>query len=178
MGWKKLKEAFGITHHIGVTKEGICIGSGYVHNLVVVNPETGEVQENAAFGGFLREQYPALQAASPEDVLKLIQEPDEFSAHIPVFTYDGGTIIETLCETPGWPNTTHDGHLMYENTFSISKEQVVRWAKRNAALAVQYSKEDIERREKELVEARARLAEYQRQHDTLEADYPTIEVSV
>lgn len=177
MGWKNLKQAFGITHNIEVTKEGICIGSGYVHNLAVVNPETGVVQENSTFGGFLREHYPALLAASPDEVLKAIQEPDEFTAHIPVFTYDGGTIIEKLCETPGWPNTTHDGHLMYENTYSVSKEQVVRWAKRNAAIAAKCTKEDIERREKELADARSRLAEYEKQCEQLESDYPSIEVS-
>lgn len=178
MGWKKLKEAFGITHNIEVTKEGVCIGSGYVPDLAVVNPETGEVHESPTFGGFLRQHYPALEVATPEEVLKVIQEPDEFSAHIPVFTYEGGTILEKLCETPGWPNTTRDGCLMYENTYSVSKEQVVRWAKHNAALAVKFSKDDIDHREKSLIEARARLVEYENQLGKLEADYPSIAVSV
>ncbi|WP_427121405.1 hypothetical protein [Pseudomonas aeruginosa] len=86
MGWKALKDAYGINHIVCVTSKGICIGSGYVHDLVVVDPVSGSVRENEAFGRFLSQYYPALGAASPAEILSHVQAEDTFEASIPVYT--------------------------------------------------------------------------------------------
>jgi hypothetical protein len=65
MGWKTLKEHFDIEHFVQVTKKGICIGSGFVHDLVTIDPKTGALQENQTFHGLIREKYPALLKAPP-----------------------------------------------------------------------------------------------------------------
>jgi hypothetical protein len=174
MGWKALKEAFGIEHHVHVSKEGVCIGSGYIPNIVTVNGTTGELEENSAFSSFVREKYPALREASPAELLALVQAPDVFSASIPVYTYKDGEIVEEFCETPGWPNTTHAGNMMYENSHSTDKEKVVSWAKRSAALETHYLNQDIIRREAELAEARTRLATAEAYRAKLDEDYPDI----
>jgi len=36
MGWKNVKEHYRIGHSVQVTEQGVCIGSPYVHNLIVV----------------------------------------------------------------------------------------------------------------------------------------------
>ena len=51
---------------------------------------------------------------------------------LPVYTYEGGEIIEHKCEAYGWPNLTDDGQVMYNNKFSSDRNEVVRWAKENA----------------------------------------------
>jgi hypothetical protein len=174
MGWKALKEKFGIEHHIEITNEGICIGSGYVPNLVIINPETGEITESKAFGGFLREKYPALLEAKPEDLVELIKAPDVFTKFISVYTYENGEVVEKKCEELGWPNTTHDGCMMYENTYSTDKDEVIKWAKNNSDIAIKYMQEDIMRKMKELAECHARLDEEKAKREKLENLYATV----
>jgi hypothetical protein len=174
MGWKALKDAFGIEHHIYASEDGVCIGSGYIPNIVMISRTTGELEENSAFSSFVREKYPALREASAAELLALIQAPDVFAASIPVYTYKDGEIHEEFCETPGWPNTTHAGNLMYENTYSTDKAKVVAWAKRSAMLETHYLNEDIIRREAALVEARTRLATAETYRAKLDEDYPDI----
>ena len=174
MGWKTLKDYFGIGHHVQVSDRGILIGSGYVSDLITINGTTGELEENATFSSFAREKYPALLEASPNERLRLIQAQDVFTAAIPVYTYKGGEIVQELCETPGWPNVTHDGNLMYENSHSTDKATVIAWAKRSTASAVHYLKEDIARRENDLTEARGRLQEAEAERAKLLQAYPDI----
>jgi hypothetical protein len=172
MGWKALKEAFGISHLVQVTPKGICIGSGYVSDIVTIDTQTGEIRENETFSGFLRRHYPTLQEVSPEEVLKLIETPDTFSVAIPVYTYEGGDIVEKLCEVIGWPNVTHDGCMMHDNMFSTDKAKVIAWAKRNAESAVVSMKYHILRIESDLDKARDALESYEAIRIQLETTYP------
>jgi hypothetical protein len=174
MGWKLLKESFGINkHYIQVTSEGICIGSGYVPSLVTINLTTGVLLENPTFAGFLRENYPKLLEASPDELLRLAHTPDTFASSVAVYTYENGQIIEKRCEQPGWPNTTHDGCLMYQNSFSTDKATVAAWAKRNAASAIEYARRRIAEAETELEQLRGELAGFEADQAKLEAAYPT-----
>lgn len=172
MGWKTLRERFEIKHLVRVTEKGICIGSGYVHDIVVVNPKTGVAAPSKIFDDFLERSCPLLAAATPQETLAAIEAPDEFTASIPVYTYDGAEIIEKLCEVPGWPNVTHDGCMMYENTFSTDKAQVVVWAKTNADSAVHWRTGTVAQLEKELAEARADLDRHEANRAKLESDWP------
>jgi hypothetical protein len=173
MGWKNLKEAFNITHHVQVTEKGICIGSGYASGIVTIDSKTGELTESETFSGFLRQYYPKLREASPEELLKLIEAPDTFATAIPVFTYEGGQILEKQCETTGWPNVTHDGCMMFENMYSTDKIKVIAWAKHNAESAVSSMRDQIARIEKELAAAKSALAAYQDNRIELEKTYPS-----
>lgn len=173
MGWKALKEAFGIDGHIVcVAEKGICIGSGHVHDLVVIDPSTGRVVENSTFNGFLKKYYPALGQASPEQVLSLIQTQDTFSASIPVYTFGNGKVIEKRCEKLGWPNVTHEGDPMYTNSYSADKDQVIDWAKRDAASEVKGLNEHIISLREQLNAAVTHLAQAKAEQAMLEQDYP------
>ena len=177
MGWKNLKEHYRIEHYVQVAKEGICIGSPYVHDLIVIGLGGGldgkiVKRDDGCSNEDLR-RYMTEMEADPEKVRQLIETADTFEKSIPVYTYEGGEIIEKQCEKPGWPNVTHDGDMMYENTFTSDKKRAVKWAKGNA----KGSKEWCERRIEELRQA---LAENVRLRDEsqsdlakLEADYPS-----
>jgi hypothetical protein len=177
MGWKNLKEKFGIEHHVQVTEKGICIGSGYVSDLATIDPLTGRVSENETFRNFLRRTYPAILDAAPDEIVRLIAAPDTFSSSIPVYTYDDGEILEKKCEALGWPNTTHDGCMMYDNTFSADKAVVVGWAKRNAALATENTCRRIADLELEIERLKNTLAGYQADEAKLDAAYPLVEAA-
>lgn len=172
MGWKALKEYFGITHIVQVAQDKVLIGSGYVSDIATIDSKTGEVATNMTFPGFLKEHYPALLAAKPADIVQLLESLDTFSASVPVFTYEGGKIIEKFCEEPGWPNVTHDGCVMYDNSYSTDKEKVVRFARRNAEAGIRLLTESILDAEKRLAAQRADLAECEADLAELNAAYP------
>lgn len=52
-----------------------------------------------------------------QDVRALIDEPDTFARNLPVFTTENWAVKAEQCEEYGWPNTTHTGRIMYENTY-------------------------------------------------------------
>lgn len=175
MGWKAIKEAFGITKHtVSVGARGIYIGSGFVSDLVVINTTTGVLFENETFKGHTLKAYPALCSATPAELLELIRAQDTFSADIPVYTYQDAEIIEKSCETPGWPNNTHDGELMRDNTFSTDRNTVIGWAKRSARLRVEAREESVEELRQTLAKAEADLDRCRGFAQQLEAEHPSI----
>ena len=173
MGWKKLKDHFQIEHHVQIVGGQLLIGSSYVSDLATINIETGRVKKNETFSRFLEEHYPQLLDASTAEILGLIKDPDQFTASITVYTYEGSEIIEKLCEEDGWPNVTHDGCMMYDNTFSPDKDKVISWAKRNSDAAIDVISEQISDTEKKLIEKKQYLAERRAIREKLELDYPS-----
>ena len=182
MGWKNVKVHYGITHYVMVADKGICIGSGYVHDLLVVTnsdeprdwrdsvdrTETKigcnlslwrprHLGQGEPFDGIVKAMMD-----DPATLRRLIETPDTFSASVPVYTYDyDGNIIDKLCEEPGWPNVTHDGDMMYENTFSTDRDQVIKWAQRNMEAGRENAALDIEQQEEELARTRERLSRFE-----------------
>lgn len=142
-GWKSFKEQFKITHNIQITEDGLCIGSGYVHNLITVNPQTGLIIENPTFSGFIKEYYPQLLNVSPQKSIQALQAPDTFSKSIPVFTYEGSQIIEEQAEEFGYPHPTYSGKMQYENTFFKTKQQALMAAKTNNQAGISLTQEAI-----------------------------------
>jgi len=126
MGWKNVKEHYDIKHIVQVTNAGICIGSPYVHNILTIRPDLSVVRSESIGHGEPFDSIVTAMNADRSKLRELIYSSDTFSASIPVytFTYDG-EIVEALCEQPGWPNLTHDGRIMYENTHFPDRQQAV-----------------------------------------------------
>ncbi len=173
MGWKNVKEHYGITHIVQVTDNGMCIGSAYVHDIIVIDANGAVTQPHNGIGQ--SGQFARWRAAMEGDkaaLLRLIEDKDTFAISLPVFTYNGGDIIEEACEEYEWPNVTHAGHLMYENRFSADKSQVVTWAKRNAAAGVELMTDSIADAETRLNAMKTRRRTYQSNLAKLCAGYP------
>ena len=170
MGWKNIKEHYEIGHNVCVSSKGICIGSGYVHDLAVIDITTGKVTANKTFSNFLRDHYPDLLDATEQEVLQLINSQDTFIASLTVYTYAGGEILEKQCEEYGYPNITHDGEQMYENTFFSDKKAAIETAKENASAGIECYTDNIDRLEADLKKARDRLNKEELNFQKLEAD--------
>lgn len=140
MGWKTFKTHFQIKHHIVqvVPENPRLLHIGYVGNLIEVDRATGVVTADDGPASFLHTFYPTLSKASPEEVLAQLEAEDVFESSIPVFTFDGGDIIEKRCEALGWPNLTHDGYLMHQSRYHEDKARVVEWALNEAAACAKY----------------------------------------
>lgn len=176
MGWKSVKEHYKIEHQVTTGDKGIVIGSPYIHDLIVVGWD-GRLTDNFGVGDNDELSRYWHEMEGDIDTLKrLIEVEDVFERAVPVYTFDGGTIITRYCEEPGWPNTTHCGHLMYENTYSQDREKIVAKAKRNAALGVTTIKEQIDTMLDKLEQLRALHAREIQCLIKLNEDYPDIEV--
>jgi hypothetical protein len=152
MSWKNVKDHYRIGHIVQVREGKICIGSAYVSDLIMVSFD-GEVSWGP-LGPSKNDEHARYHSEMTSDLAKLrelIEAPDSFANAIPVYTYDGGDILEKQCEALGWPHVTHDGCLQYENTFSADRTEVIEWAKRNA-------KAGIELWDKRIVELNADIA--------------------
>lgn len=157
MGWKAFKEHFKIEHNVCITREGICIGSGYVHNLAVVDTDTGEVLRNKTFKDFLDDKYPALVEAPREKILELINSEDRFERSLPVYTCEGEDILKKSCEDYGYPNVTHCGELMYDNTYFSDRKQAVDNAVKSTENSVTFAEDIVKECREKLSKAEDRL---------------------
>lgn len=158
MGWKAVKDYYRIGHIVQVRNGRICIGSPYIPEIIVIDADgniTKRDSSNADLKRYMKEFSENLKKLSD-----LVQQPDEFERSIPVFTYDGGKIIEKQCENLGWPNVTHDGEIMYDNTHSADRGKVVEWAKKNAEAWIKNVLERIAQQEKEIEESHKLLDEW------------------
>lgn len=159
MGWKNIKDRYNITYIIQVTDDGICIGSSYVHDLMIIGLDGSvKLSDIVSKGGELHDLRKELEK-TPQAVRALIEAPDTFTKSIPVYTYSysDGSIIECLCEELGWPNVTHTGDIMYENTFSPDRNIVIKWAKENLECSIENYQDQILDKEKDLAERKDRL---------------------
>jgi hypothetical protein len=132
MGWKNVKEGYDIGHIVQVTDEGICIGSAFLHTILLIGLDgvLKKTEDRPINADILR--YQSEMLADPERLRALVTTPDTFHTSIPVYTFDDTGILEKQCEKTGWPNVTHDGCLMYENSFSTDLATIVSLAKANA----------------------------------------------
>jgi hypothetical protein len=162
MGWKAIRDHYRIGHIVQVVEDkGICIGSPYVHNLITIRPD-GTITPNRIIrdgeGGELG-RYMAEMKADPEQLRRLIDQPDTFERAITVYTYEGGSIVERQCEELGWPNVTHDGFMQYENTYSPDRDLVRTWAISNAEAGVEWRRTAVKEAEETLRNAKEGLAQ-------------------
>lgn len=156
MGWKNVKEHYRIEHLVQVRDGVIWIGSSYIPDNITIGQD-GLFRKRYQPGFCCNEDLERYQREMDADLdwlAQLVQTPDTFEKSVTVWTYNDGDIIEKKCEEPGWPNVTHDGQMMYENTFSTDRNSVVQWAISNAQAWVKLAVQCVSRVESELVEAK------------------------
>jgi hypothetical protein len=159
MGWKNVREHYGIGHIVKVVDGHVHIGSGYVGSLVTVTPE-GRAEVHRTFSDSrdlvrYREQI----NGDPALFRELMARPDVFAASIPVYTWNDGRIVEKACEEFGWPNVTHDGEIMYENRFFLDRKEAVAHAIRDARAAVEEYERIVAEKRDDLARCEAMLEE-------------------
>ena len=172
MGWKNVKEQYRIGHSVQVTDEGNCIGSPYIHDLIVIGADGRILKRLERTVNADLNRYQAEMDADPAKLKELAISPDSFDRSLAVYTYVGGNIIEKVCETIGWPNPTHDGKMMYSNTFSADRAEVVRWAIANATAKIESLTQIIDEGEKTLAHQRARQEQARRDLAKLISEQP------
>lgn len=159
MGWKNIKEHYRIDHHVQVTSEGICIGSPYIHDIIVISKDGVLSKEYDRDVNDKLARYQADMKADPEKLREMVLAEDTFETSIPVYTYRGSEVIEKQCEQPGWPNVTHDGDMMYENTFFADRDEAIIAAKNNCEAGILLRRMELSDLKQRTDKSKAKLQE-------------------
>ena len=164
MGWKKIKDHYEIDSLVHVEDGCVIIGSGYVPRVIQIHPDGKITNDSGLHIKKFRDLDERLRA-NPDELVRLMKEEDVFERSLPVYTWKDGKIIECYCENYEWPNTTHDGQIMYENVFFPVRADAVQGAIRSAQANIETAREHIDEFKKKLAQAEARLAKVTREYD-------------
>lgn len=105
------------------------------------------------------------------EIQAIINGYDEIETKIPVFysTHERD-IVESYTDELGWPNTTFDGQLMYDNYYFPTREQAVKDAfqcaklsKTNLEERIQYLEKDLENLKKRLFRENAAIEKFSKE---------------
>jgi len=137
-------------------REYIAMGSPLCHDLISVNKKTLEVKYaldtfrkgRESLGNdklvFIWDKFHEL--IKNGEIHDIINGVDEIENPLPVWTFDDDGLIETYTDEYGWPNTTYDGKVMYENLHFKTREEAIDKGIREYKASIQYAnrrKEDI-----------------------------------
>lgn len=154
MGWKTFKQKCQIEHIVHISKEHLCIGSSYSPEIVQIDLNNGKYTQDSDMD-FLKRNYPLLYQMNSDEILELIRTPDVFNENIKVYLIVGGKfakIIERECEAFGYPNCTHDGILMYDNTSFTERKDAIKYCIKDVGLALKHYQDYSKKVKKELSE--------------------------
>tara|TARA_R110001592_G_scaffold211135_2_gene462855 strand:- start:2044 stop:2580 length:537 start_codon:yes stop_codon:yes gene_type:complete len=164
MGVQLIKKHFSIEHIVHRIGDNIFIGSPYISQMLKFNLK-GVLIEGADRLGRNDELkgYVKNISANMNVFTELAKKPDPINNRVPIFCFaeDEVTIIETHCECAGWPNTTHEGQLMYENSHFADKEKAIRHGISNAKAGVSIFKRRMDELMREIEDATKEKAKYE-----------------
>lgn len=174
MGWKKVKEGFGINALMLMDEsERLVIQSLFGKDRIVI--ESGKVHE-----ANLKEKDAELVRclsefeSCPNLLLTLFESEDEFVGIKKVFLFEDGKLYEEECEEVGWPNSTCSGKIMVDGNHAESKADALRLMSETMMAELIEDFEKVERAEECLLEKRLKLDESVKKIKRMRRDYPEI----
>ena len=161
MGWKAVRDHYNISHIVHVRGGKLMIGSPYVSEMIVVQPDGSLTTSRSVargIGGEV-ERYLDDFTADPAKLVELFAVEDKFDASHRVYSAKGGKIVEQFCEHFDWPNVTHDGELMYENTHFKTYKDALENGLRNAHAYARSAQDNVTNQRQKLADAIAQQIE-------------------
>lgn len=165
---KKILNNTGYT--VNNNEDYIAVGSPMCHDLISVSKSTFKI--TYALDTW-RNGRASLEKDGKEELLFIwdkLQElidnggiqdimngQDTIEKPLPVFTAERGKLISTFTDHYGWPNTTINGDLMYDNTYFDNKEAAIQYGIKEVQAYIKMVNERIVEKEKELQEVRDKL---------------------
>ncbi len=172
MGWKTVKNHYRIGHQVQMRGGQFLIGSPYISDIIVITPEGKFVKRYDRSGNEDLARYQEEIDADVPKFVELLAAPDVFDVSIPCWTFEGDQIIEKACEAMEWPNCTHDGQMIYENTFFLTPEAAAAYAYNCALATIDQGERHLAEKRKEMARIRGWRAEATSHAEKLAHDFP------
>jgi hypothetical protein len=130
-----LKELLKTQYIIADYDSYIGIGSHMCHNLISIDKTTFKLKYALDYNNTdtINKNSPMFdiwnkleELISNNKMIDIINGNDKLDIKLPVFYMNTeGNIIESYTDEYGYPNTTHDGKLMYDNYFFKTKREAI-----------------------------------------------------
>ena len=136
----------------------VCIGSGYISELITVDGTTLNLRCSLIPNNRSALRHDELEFIwdKLEELIKngkmrdIINGNDPTDDMIPVYSVDEGELIEEYTDKIEWPNITHTGKLIYQNTHFTNKKDALKNGIKNHNLHIEYINECINNTKKDL----------------------------
>lgn len=158
--------------------EYIGIGSSMCHDLIKLDEETLNIKY--ALDTF-REGRKALKNVTLlfiwDTLIELIEngeiedilfENDEMENPLPVYTFEDGELVKSFTDKYGWPNTTFDGKLMYNNTHFKTPAEAIEQGIKEYTASLEWAEKSKSQKENELHKIKDRIETLQEYITNLE----------
>ena len=167
-----LKKLLNTTRTVADYGDYIAVGSAYVHKLINIEKKTlklryaldtfneGRKSLTGKDDNELLDIYDRLQELIDSgEINEIINGNDEIKNPLPVWTIEEGKLIETYTSAYGYPNTTYDGKLMYDNTYFKTKEGAIEYGISEHSSGVKFYEGRVKEIEAELNKFKEKLDE-------------------
>jgi hypothetical protein len=169
-----------IVHHV----DGhVCVGSPMCHDLISLDKETlklkyaldtfktGRKSLSSKGLEFIWDRLEELIKTG--QINDIIQGDDTVENPLQVFCFQNGKISESLTDAYGWPNTTLDGQLMYENSWFKTRIEALTHAAEELKSEIKWCQKSIEEMRAELTKREQRLASFEEQSTQINSELST-----
>ena len=157
---RKLKEILGETGYI-IADFGdyIGIGNGYIHDIIHLDKRTKKIENKTwSDNEVLSNIYSKLNdLIDTPEFEYIIFGNDDIGGMFPVYFAEKGNIVEEFTDEFGYPNVTHTGRLMYENTHFRTVDQAIDQGISETEVAIQVCEQNIRDKQKELDDFKDRI---------------------
>lgn len=144
MGLKLLRKVLDTNYIIQRYKGEVLIGSGHVSELVVIGIDMSIRYGSSFKGTRVRQVHDRLKELAADGELEtILASKDEFDNLIDVWTFGDGGVTRKQCEETGWPNTTTDGELIYDNTFFRTRKEALYACRRDIYYGLKWGIEGL-----------------------------------
>lgn len=166
---KKLLNDTG--YHPGDHGDYIAVGSPLCHDLFKVDKQTMTI--SYALDTFNKGREELVGKSNKEllfiwdrlhelvasgEMSDIICGDDDIADPLPVWTFDHGALIETTTDRYGWPNTTREGKVMYENTHFRTREEAIEKGIQEYRISVELMERIVDDQRKKLERTQNDLA--------------------
>lgn len=145
---RKLRKLLNDTKYtVGNYGDYIAIGSPLCHNLIKVDKSDygfklaldtfnkGRVSLGNEELVFIYDKLKELALSG--ELREIIDGDDVLDNPLPVFTVTDGKLVSTFTDEYGWPNSTVDGTIMYDNTYFKTSEEAIKYGIREAEASIE-----------------------------------------
>lgn len=168
---RKLRKLLNDTGYAVHFRDGkVCVGSPMCSELITVDSKTMKIKY--ALDTF-REGRKSISSEELEfiwdtlmeliktgELKTIIENDDPIDGMFPVYCCEDGKIEKKYADVFGWPHSTHDGTLMYENTFFKTEREAIEDGIKDMIAAVEMETRHMAQKAEELHEAKQGLQKY------------------
>jgi hypothetical protein len=168
---RRLRKLLNDTEYAVHFDEGkVCIGSPMCSKLITVDTKTFEIKY--ALDTF-REGRKAIRSKELEaiwdklveliksgEMKSIVENNDSTAGMFPVYCCEDGEVQKKFADVFGWPNSTHDGTLMYNNTFFKTEKEAIEYGINDLSIVVKMYCERVSELEMDIEHKREQISEY------------------